>query len=622
MYEFTAVQDKMTVDWNNEVSLDANGYYVDYIYGSEYTLPTPDITGCTFKGWNPVGAGWKNTTDTEKIIVPGNNHLDFDALTDDCISLTAVVVANTYGISWDTCAVNDSVTITAAGTESVRFDEGSNITVPELSSDKWDYLEKTYTFEGWYTKKDGQGKKLDDSFDELITTDTTFYANWTASDRICTVTVIFENDESVSYEVGYGKIYEEVANVDYILETVVLEDNAYGEFAGWIVCDKAGNPKLDSDNKLQNWESYKSTKVDEDITLYPQWDYYLWLFGERVNSIESNKLKRNYAPNAAEGGVATFDISTFTITLDNCESVIKSEDALSSAQISNYYLDDGVRKYKYEQIKASILSKINTDTLNIELKGENLIDVVLSEINGGCNYGAIAICRSNLCIIDSQDNRGKLTVHVDDSGSSADYIFGICVPDDTYFQGSENSSPAVYLWIGCDIYNREKYFNQNAGLCGTYYMSDVILKGDKLNNLYGIIERNAGSLISGSLFILVDYVIRTGKKNNAIHTSFGSSMNEERNLDFNIVSDAAEYALFGIGEYYEYELWLHLPEFEAMDRYEAYKHQLSGKVYVGSYDKDFNHFRFRQCCAYGMNDMQLISDLLYDGFLEKNVGDE
>ena len=135
------------------VAFDANGGSAvasqTVKYGAKATQPAnPTRTGYTFQGWY-----------TAK---DGGAKYDFNQTVTGNVTLYAHWTANTYTVSFD---ANGGSSVAA---QKVKY--GSRATKPA------DPTRTGYTFQGWYTAKDG-GARYD--FNQTVTGDVTLHAHWT-----------------------------------------------------------------------------------------------------------------------------------------------------------------------------------------------------------------------------------------------------------------------------------------------------------------------------------------------------------------------------------------------------------------------------------------------------------
>ncbi len=140
-----------------QVSFDANGgsaaaemsVTFDAAYG---TLPTPTRTGYTFDGWFTAKDGGDKVEETTTVTTDANH------------TLYAHWTANNYKVTFDTDGGSAAAELT------VTYD------------DTYGALPKTtragYTFDGWFTAKDG-GEQVKDTTTVTTAEDHTLYAHWT-----------------------------------------------------------------------------------------------------------------------------------------------------------------------------------------------------------------------------------------------------------------------------------------------------------------------------------------------------------------------------------------------------------------------------------------------------------
>ena len=187
-------------------------------YGQKVSQPAaPTRTGYTFTGWH--------TTKT------GGTKYDFTKPVTADMTLYAQWAINKYTVTFD----SNGGTVVAAAT----VEHGQKVSQPANPT------RTGYTFNGWYTAKDG-GSKYD--FTKPVTTDMTMYARWTINKYI------------VTFDSNGGTVVK-ATTVDYgqkVSQPAAPSRTGYA-FNGWYTA-KTGGSKYDF-----------AKPVTTNITLYARW---------------------------------------------------------------------------------------------------------------------------------------------------------------------------------------------------------------------------------------------------------------------------------------------------------------------------------------------------------------
>ncbi|MFR0604864.1 InlB B-repeat-containing protein [Bifidobacterium pseudolongum subsp. globosum] len=187
-------------------------------YGQKVSQPAaPTRTGYTFTGWH--------TTKT------GGTKYDFTKPVTADMTLYAQWAINKYTVTFD----SNGGTVVAAAT----VEHGQKVSQPANPT------RTGYTFNGWYTAKDG-GSKYD--FTKPVTTDMTMYARWTINKYI------------VTFDSNGGTVVK-ATTVDYgqkVSQPAAPSRTGYA-FNGWYTA-KTGGSKYDF-----------AKPVTANITLYARW---------------------------------------------------------------------------------------------------------------------------------------------------------------------------------------------------------------------------------------------------------------------------------------------------------------------------------------------------------------
>ena len=132
-------------------------------YESEIKIKKPSREGYTFTGWEQTGPGvMSSLVDEATLKIQAGD-----------INLKALWKANKYQVTFD---ANGGVI--TSGKKEVTYDEKyGNLETP---------TKEGYTFNGWYTKKDG-GEKITSEDIVKITKDVTLYAQWTINSYELTI---------------------------------------------------------------------------------------------------------------------------------------------------------------------------------------------------------------------------------------------------------------------------------------------------------------------------------------------------------------------------------------------------------------------------------------------------
>lgn len=198
-------------------------------------------TGYSFRGWAEKETDtWVTYKDEEKV----QNLLTEDGAV---LTLFALWNANTYTLSFDSNKGEGSSTPTTAVDRTVTYGKTYG-TLPAVSRNG-------YTFDGWYTEKEGGEAILADNVVD-ITENTTLYAHWTVKKY------------TVSFDSNKGKGSTTPTEADAI---EVTYDTTYGDlpevsrdgytFNGWYTTSTGGS-KVTADTAV---------KITADRTLYAQW---------------------------------------------------------------------------------------------------------------------------------------------------------------------------------------------------------------------------------------------------------------------------------------------------------------------------------------------------------------
>ena len=222
------------------VTFDANGGSTDkkntsVTYGAAYgELPSASRTGYRFDGWyTDKTAG---TEITEKMLVDVN---------EDTI-LYAHWSAMQYQVSFDSNKGSGSSTPTKAQAIKVTYD-GFYENLPEVSRDG-------YTFNGWYTAKDG-GSRVDSSDRVTVAEEQTLYAHWTAN----SYKVTFHTGEGSFADGTVSKVISQTYDSTYQFPDEPTRSNYI--FQGWYTKDNAG-VQIKSGTAMDN---------AQDHELYARW---------------------------------------------------------------------------------------------------------------------------------------------------------------------------------------------------------------------------------------------------------------------------------------------------------------------------------------------------------------
>ncbi len=422
--------------------------------GQDLVLPKLSAIGCqSVKYYTGDCAGTNSDKDvgwTREDATPVYDYIDFNTLKDgDTIYITAELVPTSYSVEWE---IGDAFegTVTGNGQNLITIlNINKFIATPQLSAGI-NFNEKpnggcSYIatgiktsneilyLEGWYTRPNGEGYKLDfdslvkgseqydiTSFPEGLTTkgsDTiTFYANWVhLAYREYSVYVHRENDDKTYF---YDNLRYDINCYDdaKIPADVLKMQSEVGDFKGWFAYDENGNPIYDHNGNKMTWDVLKKMKVDgsyECVHLYPDIDYDLWLFGEKVNSLES--LTMNYAPNAADGGIATFDFEKFAVYLDKCKATYSSENADSMKLLTTVDNSD---------IYSVITANMNV-MLPICITGTN--EIGMSVDDSSHNIAAIANHGGGIEIRPEKEEgiQNKLLINISQNVASQKTIYGV-----------------------------------------------------------------------------------------------------------------------------------------------------------------------------------------------------
>ena len=253
------------------VAFDATGGTVDtgskaVTYDGTYgELPTPALTGHTFKGWYTDVDGGEQITESTSVRITANQ------------TLYARWTANIYTITY-VCNLSD-----VSNSNPRSYTYGNAMTLNDLA--------KTgYTFGGWFTDSSCSEENQVTGITATDIENKTFYAKWTA------------NQYTVTFDANKGMVTPASMTVTY--------DRPYGElptptranytFLGWFTT-ATSSVKVDATTAM--------TRA-EDHTLYAQWaakDTNLWVGGTKVTVAGSGDVFGN--------GTVSYNPGTRTLTL-------------------------------------------------------------------------------------------------------------------------------------------------------------------------------------------------------------------------------------------------------------------------------------------------------------------
>ena len=252
------------------VAFDATGGTVDtgskaVTYDGTYDeLPTPALTGHTFKGWYTDVDGGEQITESTSVRITANQ------------TLYARWTANVYQITY-VCKLSGM-----SNSNPRSYTYGNAVTLADLS--------KTgYTFGGWYTTEDCTGDAVT-RISATETGDKAFYAKWTANQYTVTFDANKGTVASDSMVVTYGQTYGELPT----------PTRANYTFLGWFT----------STTSSVKVEAATEVTRAEDHTLYAQWaakDTKLWVGGKEVKVAGSDDVFGD--------GTVSYNPGTRTLTL-------------------------------------------------------------------------------------------------------------------------------------------------------------------------------------------------------------------------------------------------------------------------------------------------------------------
>ena len=171
-------------------------------YGSQYgTLPTATRTGYTFQGWYTARDGGSQVSSSTTMGAANT-------------TVYAHWTIRSYTVSFDS---NGGSTVAS---QSVKY--GSKATQPANPT------RTGYTFQGWYTARDG-GTKYD--FNQVVTGDITLYAHWSV------------NSYTLTFDGNGGKASESSRTVQYgsPYGTMPTATRTGYTFAGWYTARNGGS---------------------------------------------------------------------------------------------------------------------------------------------------------------------------------------------------------------------------------------------------------------------------------------------------------------------------------------------------------------------------------------------
>ena len=487
-------------------------------YGTNLVLPEPIINrpGYFFEYWSSGDttaageAGMKGWNNTNAQVTYDN--VNFKELADgDTIYISGMISLKNYNINWNTCRDDVSVTFAYSGQKTINALIGKqgiqalNVVIDKRSVTT---AANIYEFDGWYTKPEGKGYKqeynsegfialynVNDSslydiskFPEDIDLSSdgstiTFYANWIPTPCKYTVTVhpignmidqsygvLGFNYSTIEYTTqGYDKMYK-TANIP---DETLAAPKTMGELKGWAVYDEENRPVLDDRGKQVYWDGnngLQNTLIDgkyKNINLYPDVDCNLWLFGQRVNTIEA--MTKNYAPNT--DGKATFDFKSTVLLLENCE-ITSSGDGLTNGNSNTY----------------SLITSDIEGSLAIRVKGKNTMNINVND--NSREIAAIAAHKGKIDLRNLDGNQtNELIIKVKQEAESDKLVCGISVSSGYY---------------------------QDMNLV------DINIQGNALRNAG--IKAEAKCYVYGELFIVIPY-----KEDNAIGAAIQVPVDHEIN---------------------------------------------------------------------------------------------
>ena len=236
----------------------------DQSYG---TLPTPTLTGHTFKGWYTDVDGGEQITESTSVRITANQ------------TLYARWTANVYEITY-VCNLSG-----VSNSNPRSYTYGNAVTLNNLT--------KTgYTFGGWFTDSSCSEENQVTGITATDIGDKTFYAKWTANQYTVTFDANKGEVASRSMVVTYGQPYGELPT----------PTRANYTFLGWFTTATSSD-KIEATTTMTRAENH---------TLYAQWaanDTNLWVGGTKVEVASAGNVFGN--------GTVSYNPGTRTLTLQD-----------------------------------------------------------------------------------------------------------------------------------------------------------------------------------------------------------------------------------------------------------------------------------------------------------------
>ena len=227
--------------------------------GGSVTLPTPTKTGYTCLGWSTSGSATTASYSCGSSYKPSQN-----------ITLYAIWKKNAPTM----CTLTYNANGGSVSPSSATFEMGKTVTLPTPTR-------SGYTFDGWYTAKDG-GTKVSESL--KVTANITLYAHWTKIEQhIPTVkSVKIDDNAEINYKSSY-KISSEItaeSGAEYTAEWQSSNPKvASVDKNGKVTALKKGTAKI----TCTVTDSYGNTVSDTcNVTVkysFGQWLIIILLFG-------------------------------------------------------------------------------------------------------------------------------------------------------------------------------------------------------------------------------------------------------------------------------------------------------------------------------------------------------
>ena len=265
-------------------------------YGNPYgELPTPTREGYTFAGWFTEKDGGTQVT-KETVVTTAADH-----------TLYAHWTANTYTVKFD---ANEG-TVTPAEQTVTYGSHYGELPTPTREG---------YTFEGWFTKKDG-GTQVTAVTTVTTAADHTLYARWTANEYTVTFDVnggtVTPAEQTVTYGSTYGR-----------LPTLTREGYT---FAGWFT-EKDGGTQVTK-------ETVVTTAADH--TLYAHWtaNTYTVKFDANEGTVTSAEQTVTYGSHYGELPTPTREGYTFAgwFTEQNGGTKVMADTKVTTAENHTLY---------------------------------------------------------------------------------------------------------------------------------------------------------------------------------------------------------------------------------------------------------------------------------------------